>query len=127
MKPHKPSDGVFDRLQQQLEIRKRDEGISPLEIADLPPCLRKVIRLMLRQVVMKYSDLCANIDSMPPGDRLSRSELDQALETLVTQNWLSCYGEGEYTSYRVNLRRKAGSQLSQDVWNALNARLKPGK
>jgi len=127
MKPQNSSGGVFDRLQQQLDIRKRDEGISALEIADLPPVLRKVIRLLLREVVMKYTDLCANLDAMPQVDRLTRAELDQALKILVEQNWLTCHGEDEFTSYRVNLRRKAGSQLSQDVWSALDAKIKPGK
>jgi hypothetical protein len=127
MKPQNISGGVFDRLQQQLDIRKREEGISALEITDLPPSLRRVMRLMLREVVMKYTDLCVSVEAMPQVDRPSRTELDQALTTLVEQNWLSCYGEGEFTSYRVNLRRKAGSQLGQDVWSALDAKIRPVK
>ena len=45
--------GVFDRLQKQLDIRKREEGISALELRDLPSNLRKIMRLLLREVVMK--------------------------------------------------------------------------
>ncbi len=127
MKPQNLSGGVFDRLQQQLDIRKREEGISALEIADLPPGLRRVMRLMLREVVMKYTDLCANVEAMQQVDRPTRGELDQALKTLVEQNWLSRYGEGEFISFRVNLRRKAGSQLGQDVWSALDAKIHPVK
>ncbi len=127
MKPPDFSGGVFDRLQQQLDIRKREEGISALEIADLPPGLRKVMRLMLREVVMKYSDLCVSVEAIPQPDRPSRIELDQALTTLVEQNWLTRFGEGEFTSYRVNLRRKVGSQLGQDVWSALDAKIHPVK
>jgi hypothetical protein len=123
--------GIFDRLQEQLEVRKREQGISALEIRDLPPNLRKVMRLMLREVVMKYTELVAAVEAMPEGnqhsDRLSRVELDSALGTLVEQNWLLCFGEGEFVSYRVNLRRKAGIQDSGDVWAALNARIAAGK
>jgi hypothetical protein len=123
--------GIFDRLQKQLEVRKREQGISALEIRDLPANLRKVMRLMLREVVMKYADLVAAVEAMPEdkqrGDRLSRAELDSALATLVEQNWLLCFGEGEFVSYRVNLRRKAGIQDSGDVWAALNARIAAGK
>jgi len=115
--------GVFDRLQKQLEIRKREEGISPLELTDLPPRLRRIMRMMLREVVMKYTDLCAAVDALPEAQQLSREELDSALGTLVEQNWLVRYGQGELVSYKVNLRRKAGSQLDKDIWSALNDRI----
>lgn len=114
---------VFDRLQKQLEIARREQGISALEIAELPPRLRRVMRLMLREVVMKHSELSAAVAALPPEQRLSQPELEDALKTLVEQNWLLRYGQGELTSYRVNLRRKAGSQLSQDIWSALQNRI----
>jgi hypothetical protein len=114
---------VFDRLQKQLEIQKREEGISALDLADLPPEMRKIMRLMLREVVMKYNDLCQSVEAMPAAQRLSREELGSALETLVEQNWLVRYGKGEMVSYKVNLRRKAGSQLSKDIWSALDNKI----
>jgi hypothetical protein len=117
--------GVFDRLQRQLDIQKRERGISALEIAALPPNLRKIMRLMLREVVIKYNDLCKQIEQLPEANRLSKSELDAALDILVEQNWLVRMGEGEFLSYRVNLRRKAGSTLGQDVWASLNAKIEP--
>lgn len=117
---------IFDRLQQQLEISKREQGISPIEIAELPPNLRKVMRMMLREVVMKYSDLRKAVEKIDASGRLSPTELDAALAKLVEQNWLTRYGEGEFTSYRVNLRRKAGSQLGKDVWSALDGRIASG-
>jgi len=119
--PKRPS--VFDRLQNQLEIRKREEGITALDIADLPPNLRRVMRLMLREVVMKYNDLIPTVEALPPANRLSRADLDAALDTLVEQNWLVRYGQGEFVSYKVNLRRKAGSQLGKDIWSALEAKI----
>ena len=121
------SRSIFDRLKHQLDIRKREEGISPLELADLPPSLRKIMRLMLREVVMKYTDVLAAVEKLPLANRLSRAELDSALGELVEQNWLLRYGEGEFISYKVNLRRKASSQLGKDVWSALDNRLAKGK
>lgn len=115
--------GVYDRLQAQLNIRKRERGISPLDIADLPPDLRKVMRMMLREVVIKYDDLVEKVAAMPKTRGLSREQLDAALEELVRQNWLSRYGKGEYCSYRVNLRPREGSKLGQDVWSALDQRI----
>jgi hypothetical protein len=114
---------IFDRLRQQLEISKREQGISPIEIAELPPNLRKVMRLMLREVVMKHTELHKAVEAMDASGRLTSAELDAALAKLVEQNWLVRYGEGEFTSYRVNLRRKAGSQLGKDIWSALDGRI----
>lgn len=114
---------VFDRLQKQLDIQKREQGISALEIGDLPPNLRKIMRMMLREVVMKYTDLVEAVENMPAANRLSRGELDSALKTLIEQNWLVRYGEGELMTLKVNLRRRAGSQLSTDIWSALGSRI----
>ena len=118
---------IFDRLQKQLDIQKREQGISALDIADLPPNLRKIMRLMLRELVMKYSELVQAVEAMPAANRLSQKELDSALKTLVEQNWLVRYGSGELMSYKVNLRRRAGSQLGQDIWSALGDRIAKSK
>ncbi|MBN2145782.1 MAG: hypothetical protein JW726_00280 [Anaerolineales bacterium] len=116
---------VFDRLQRQLDIQKREHGISPLEIADLPQNLRKIMRLMLREVAIKYTDLRKAVEAMPVAQQLSPAELDQALATLVEQNWLVRSGEGDMLTYRVNLRRKSGSSLDKDIWASLENKITP--
>jgi len=40
---------------------------------------------------------------------------------------LICRGEGEHLNYTVNLRRKAGSQLGMNFWNALDAKIEESK
>lgn len=114
---------IFDRLRRRLDIQKREQGISALELADLPPNLRKIMRMMLREVVMKHTDLIEAVEAMPEANRLSRDELDEALKTLVEQNWLIRYGEGDLMSFKVNLRRKAGSRLDTDIWSALDSKI----
>ena len=118
---------VFDRLQRQLEVQKREHGISALDIADLPPNLRKIMRLMLRNLAMKYGEIAAAIEAMPTTQQLSKQELDQALNMLVEQNWLLRAGEGDMLTYRVNLRRKAGSSLDKDIWASLETKIAPVK
>ena len=118
---------VFDRLQKQLDIRKREQGISPLEIAYLPPNLRQVMRMMLREVVMKHTEIIKRVEAMPEALRMNQADLEAALAELVKQNWLMRYGEGEFTSYKVNLRRKEGSRLGQDIWSSLDARIGASK
>jgi len=114
---------VFDRLQNKLDIEKHDEGISLIEIAQLPPNLRKVMRIMLRELEITRKSLINEIDKLPKDDRLENDELFYSLETLAKQSWLISRGEGESLNYQVNLRRKSGSSLAKSFWAQLDDRI----
>ncbi len=116
--------GVFDRLNKEIEDKQQEGGITPLDLADLPPALRKIMRLMLRELQMNYPSLCEAVDEMPEKERLTRDELQDALSTLTSQSWLIRIGEGEKAIYKVNLRRKAGSTLAAGIWSSLDEKLK---
>ena len=55
---------------------------------------------------------------------MTRVQLDETLKKLVEQAWLIQIGTGERAIYKVNLRRKAGSQLGENIWNSLESKLK---
>ncbi|MBI5825594.1 MAG: hypothetical protein HZB18_16305 [Chloroflexi bacterium] len=116
--------GVFDRLNKEIKDKQQEGGITPLDLADLPPALRKIMRLMLRELQMTYPRLCEAVDEMPEQDRLTPDGLDDSLSMLTQQFWLIRIGEGEKAIYKVNLRRKEGSKLSAGIWSALDAKLK---
>ena len=116
--------GVFDRLDKDIKSKQQEGGITALDLLDLPPALRKIMRLMLRELQMTYPRLCEAMDSMPEQERLTRADLDSALSTLTQQFWLSHIGEGEKAIYKVNLRRKAGSTLASGIWSSLDDNLK---
>ena len=116
--------GVFDRLQKEIENKGGEGGITALDIADLPPTLRKIMRLMLRELQQSYSQLTEAIAALPEKERLAAKDLDEALNALSTQSWLIRIGQGEKAIYKVNLRRKAGSKLATGVWNTLDEKLK---
>jgi len=116
--------GVFDRLQKEIEDKQKDGGITPLDMVDLPPALRKIMRVMLRRVQMSYPDLLEAMKSVPEKERLSSDDLEKAIATLVEQSWLMKLGEGERAIYKVNLRRKSGSTLASGIWQALDSKLK---
>lgn len=116
--------GIFDRLQKQIDDKRKEGGITVLDLADLPPALRKIMKLMLRQLQMRYPQLSAAMDQLPDDERLTRDNLDKALEKLVAQAWLIQIGKGERAIYKVNLRRKAGSKLGESIWQNLDAKLK---
>jgi len=116
--------GVFDQLQKQIDDKEKESGITALDLADLPPALRKIMRLMLRQVQMNYPQLCEAMEKFPEDERMSQSDLDDALKTLSQQAWLIQIGEGERAIYKVNLRKKAGSTIASGIWQSLDAKLK---
>ena len=116
--------GVFDRLQREIENKQQEGGITALDLADLQPSLRKIMRLMLRELQMNYPRLCEAMEDMSQAERLNRADLDAALDTLTKQFWLIRLGEGERAIYKVNLRRKSGSTLADGIWSNLDAKLK---
>ncbi len=116
--------GVFDRLQKQIEDKQSAGGITALDLVDLPPALRKIMRLMLRKMQLKYPELCDAMDQMADDERMSRIDLDNTLDTLVQQAWLMQIGEGDRAIYKVNLRRKSGSTLAAGIWENLDSKLK---
>ena len=116
--------GAFDRLQKQIDDKRTQGGISVLDLADLSPALRKIMKLMLRQLRMDYPQMVAAMEQLPEDEQLAQDELDEALEKLVGQAWLIQIGEGERAIYKVNLRRKAGSKLGESIWQNLEAKLK---
>lgn len=116
--------GVFDRLEKEIKVRQQQDGITALDLVDLPPALRKIMRLMLRELQMSYPRLLEAMESMPETDRLTRDQLDSALLNLSQQFWLTHIGEGEKAIYKVNLRKKTGSTLAAGIWSRLDERLK---
>lgn len=115
--------GVFDRLKERMDLDNREEGISPLDLAALPPLLRRIMRYMLREYEMFYTEICEWADELPEAERPTRAELDKALDALSRQFWLIKRGEGARIRYQANLRRKAGSKLAQGVWNVLDTKI----
>lgn len=115
--------GIFDRLQKQMEVEAQKDGISPLDLTTLPPLLRKIMRYLLREYEMLYSEICQWAKELPEEERPNQADLDQALETLSKQFWLIKRGEGERVRYQANLRRKAASRLEKSTWNTLDSKI----
>lgn len=62
--------------------------LSPTDMLDLPSAQLRIMRLMLRQRAMPYSDLLAELEKLPVEERLSRLEIDVGLRELVAAGWL---------------------------------------
>lgn len=112
---------LFDKLQNELDDRNEEGGISTVDLLELPEQWRRIMRHMLRAVTLPRKEIVAVIASWPEKDRFSEEELDKALKSLVHQGWLIEMGEGDLIGYRVNLRRKKGSDLS--IWGTIGDKI----
>ncbi len=92
----------------QPNDQEQADGLSVLDLANLPPAHYKIMRLMLREVQLTYSKLCRVLEALPAAEQMSRTELDEVLKTLVHQQWLTYTGD----LYKANLRHKATRVLS---------------
>jgi hypothetical protein len=119
--------GIFERLHKKLEVEAQKDGISPLDLVNLPPLMRKIMRHLLREFELFYPEICEWAEGLPEGERPTQADLDQALETLSRQFWLIKRGEGDRVRYQANLRRKAGSRLEKSAWNALDSKISAPK
>jgi hypothetical protein len=82
------------------------------------------MQLMLRRIQMNAVQLHEAIQQLPERERLTHAGLEEALKKLSDQAWLTRVGEGERAVYKVNLRRRAGSHLSESIWQNLDSKLK---
>lgn len=112
---------IFQKLHDEIGDQAEEGGISVLHLRDLSPALRKIMRLMLREVQLTYGEIVKEMESLPKEERLSKKELNEALEELTEQFWLIKLGE-DRISYRMNLRAKPGSDVGAGLWGSLGTR-----
>jgi hypothetical protein len=115
--------GLFDKLNQRLNIQRIEGGISPLDLAELPSDLRKLMRILMREETMTFQDLLSEIAGIKEFDQVNQEYVANALNSLSRQGWLIRRGEGEKLSYQVNMRRRSGSKLAAGIWSALDDRI----
>ena len=115
--------GLFDRLQEELDNKEKQGGIDPLDLAELPSSLRKLVKHMLREVEATFENLAEAAQALPGGDSLTKDELAEALAALTKQGWLISLGEEGNMRYRVNLRRKAANTLASSIWASLDQKI----
>jgi hypothetical protein len=118
---------LFDRLQNELDILQKEDGVTPLDLAELPTPLRRIMRKMLRAIELEHDAVAKIFEDLPEEERTEVKNLDAALKILSKQGWLIVLGEEDNRRYKVNLRRKRGSELAADIFNKLDDRLSERK
>ncbi len=113
---------IFKRLDEQIKLKAEayPEGITILDLAELPTPLKQIMKIMLREHELSLGEIVQANQELPDQDRLSTGQLQEALTELTTQFWLICRGEGDRRRYQVNLRYKKGIKA---IWSILDERI----
>ncbi|GIV97447.1 MAG: hypothetical protein KatS3mg057_2104 [Herpetosiphonaceae bacterium] len=106
-------------MSQEEEQGHAHAGITALDLLELPPILRSIVRLMLRKGEMTLLELHQAAANLAAPDSIDQAEIDKALNTLCQQNWLVRFGEGQNSSYKVNIRKKIGRPGK--IWDSLDS------
>jgi DNA-binding MarR family transcriptional regulator len=100
-------------IQEWLGRNKNDhrvEGVTPVDLLDLPPVLNQVLRVLLSHGPMTQTQMRAALAALPDTLWLDDSDLSRALSGLVEQQWLLRSATDSTESepaYQINLRAKA--------------------
>ncbi len=69
--------GLFDRLQDEIEHREEQVGISPADLLDMSPELQRLVRTMSRHGAMTLDEVSSQV-ALPADE--ARSLLDGLVE-----------------------------------------------
>jgi hypothetical protein len=104
---------LFDRLQDEIDSREQQEGISPADLLDLPPALASVIKKIIRRNGMKLIEVAEALAQTP-------EEAQQTLDELVKKGYVRQVEVKNEIWYKARFAQKRGRELPQDLWSALD-------
>ena len=89
-------------------------GFNVVDFMSLPPVERQIMRAVLREISMTYSQLRDAI----PTDIIDEGKLTATLDHLTQNHWLSQHMNGQQTHYRVSSLQRTSSH-NDTFWNNL--------
>ena len=106
--------GLFNRLQDELDARDKNEGLSPIDLLDMPDSLTAIINQIIRKNGMKLEDIAEEL-----GQSLQATK--KMLDELVEKGYIrQIEVRGEEIWYKAQFGRKADKALSLSIWSALD-------
>ena len=112
--------GLFDRLQDEIDARGRQEGLSPIDLLDLPPALAAIAKKIIRRNGLSLAEIAQEMGQTP-------EETQAVLDDLVEKGLIRQIEVNSEIWYKAHFARKADKKLSTGVWSALDNLLEEGK
>ena len=106
---------IFDHIQNEIETRDKKEGISPADLLDLSPPLRKLMNHITRA-----GEVTSGAAAQHLGETSAQTR--KMLDGLIEKGYLERERrEGEWV-YRTRFARKRGRDIPAGIWSALGER-----
>ncbi len=86
-----------------------------VDLMELSPAQRQVVRLILRETMMTYDDLCLSLRELR---LVAPQDVDPLLADLAAHEWIVSLLHDQVRVYRVNLVRR-GAKQNQAFWTRL--------
>jgi DNA-binding MarR family transcriptional regulator len=109
--------GIFNRVQKEIDARDKQEGITPADLLDLSPLLRRLMNRITRQGEITVRDAAEHLQETPDNTR-------QMLNSLVEKGYLERVEREEGWVYRTRFARTRGHDIPAGIWSALGQRTK---
>jgi DNA-binding MarR family transcriptional regulator len=109
--------GIFDRLQNEIDAREKQEGITPADLLDLSPPLRRLMNYITRAGEVSVEDAAGHLKESPASMR-------KMLDALVDKGYLEREEQKKGWIYRTRFARKRGREIPAGIWSALGHRTK---
>ena len=104
--------GLFDRLQEEIADRERQDAVSPLDLLDLPDALRRLMQRILRQGQTTAGALAGEVGR-------PEAEVESMLRGLVEKGYLKVLPGPGPARYKVVLGQRRARTLPSGMWDAL--------
>jgi DNA-binding IclR family transcriptional regulator len=105
--------GLFDRLQDEIDARGRQEGLSPIDLLDMSPGLAAIAKKIVRRNGLSLAEIATEMGQTP-------EEAQAVLDELVSKGLVRKVEVSGEIWYKAHFARKADKKLSTGVWNALD-------
>ena len=104
--------GIFDSIQDEIEAREQREGISPADLLDLSPPVRRLMNRVTRKGELSAVEAARSLER--PVD-----EIRPMLDGLAEKGYLHREKREGVWVYRTRFARKRGRKIPGGIWSAL--------
>jgi Fic family protein len=109
-------DGMWGRVQAELEAREGRQGLSPYDLLEMPRAQRNLLKKLLKQRVISLADAAAELEQ-------PEATAERTLGELVEKTYLVEFEKKGIKHYKLLLARKEGKELPFNVWDDLTQKL----
>jgi DNA-binding MarR family transcriptional regulator len=105
--------GLFNRLQDEIDARNKQDGLSPIDLLDMPEAMASVVNVIIRNNGATLSTISELVGQSPDVTK-------PLLEDLVDKGFVRVVNVKDQVWYKASFGRKADNSGSSGLWSMLD-------